>query len=135
MPCLRSATAKKRRSPPPGRSRRDCRSPRRFAPRSSPLPSRNLRGEGMKVILQSYPGDTSMNKSKFVALAIGLAAAAPALADNDGLYFGGFIGKSESKESACRIPDMACDRKATSFSGNLGFMFTPNWGVEAAYHD
>jgi len=76
-----------------------------------------------------------MNKSKFVALAIGLAAAAPALADNDGLYFGGFIGKSESKESACRIPDMACDRKATSFSGNLGFMFTPNWGVEAAYHD
>jgi len=76
-----------------------------------------------------------MNKSKFVALAIGLAAAAPALADNDGLYLGGAVGNSSSKESACVIPDMACNRKDTAYTGSLGFMFTPNWGVEGGYHD
>jgi len=76
-----------------------------------------------------------MNKSKFVALVIGLVAAAPAFADNDGLYLGGFIGKSESKPSACVVQDVGCNRKDTSYSGNLGFMFTPNWGVEGAYHD
>ena len=74
-----------------------------------------------------------MNKSKFVALAIGLAAAAPALADNDGLYLGGAVGNSSSKESACVIPDMACNRKDTAYTGSLGFMFTPNWGVEGGY--
>lgn len=78
-----------------------------------------------------------MNKSKFAALLFSLAgiAAGPALADNTGLYFGGSVGNSSSKDTACVIPDVACNRKDTAYSGNLGVMFTPNWGVEAAYHD
>lgn len=79
-----------------------------------------------------------MNKSKFVALLIGLAgltAGAQALADNDGLYLGAQVGNSQSKESACSDPTITqCDRKDTSWSGHLGFMFTPNWGAEVAYN-
>jgi len=75
-----------------------------------------------------------MNKSKFVALLIGLVAAAPAFADNDGLYLGAQVGNSQSKESACVDPSIQCDRKDTSWSGSVGFMFTPNWGAEVGYH-
>ena len=76
-----------------------------------------------------------MNKSKFVALVIGLMAAAPAIADNDGLYLGAHAGNSQSKESACIDQSIQCNRKDTTFSGHLGFMFTPNWGAEVGYHD
>lgn len=77
-----------------------------------------------------------MNKSKFVAFLIGLtgfAAGAPAAAQS--LYFGGSIGNSEAHQDACAGAPRLCDRSDTSWSGNLGFMFTRNWGVELAYRD
>lgn len=77
-----------------------------------------------------------MNKSKFVALFAALtafAAAAPAAAQS--FYFGGSIGNTEAHEDACQGAQFGCDRSDTSYSGNVGFMFTPNWGVELAYRD
>ena len=73
-----------------------------------------------------------MNKSKFVALFVallGLAAAAPAAAQMS-LYFGGSIGNTEAHQDACQDAQFGCDRSDTSYAGHLGFMFSPNWGIE-----
>jgi len=73
-----------------------------------------------------------MNKSKFVALFVallGLAAAAPAAAQMS-LYFGGSIGNTEAHEDACQGAQFGCDRSDTSYAGHVGFMFSPNWGIE-----
>ena len=75
-----------------------------------------------------------MNKSKFAALVvglIGLAAALPAAAQS--FYFGGMLGNSQIESKACQGAAV-CDRRDDSWSGNLGFMFTQNWGLEAGYH-
>lgn len=79
-----------------------------------------------------------MNKSKFAAVLVAIAgfvASAPALADQDGLFLGGMIGKSESKEGGCIDTNIFCDRRDNTWSGNAGYMFTRNWGAEAAYHN
>ena len=79
-----------------------------------------------------------MNKSKFAAVfaaLAGFAIAAPALADNDGLYLGAAVGKAEAKEQACSLDrSNSCDRQDTTWTGTLGYMFTPHWGAEASYH-
>ena len=77
-----------------------------------------------------------MNKSKFVALLVGLAGLALALpaAAQSSFYFGGSIGNTEAKEDVCN-GYVLCDRQDTNWSGNVGFMFTPNWGIELAYRD
>jgi OmpA-OmpF porin, OOP family len=78
-----------------------------------------------------------MNKSKFAALLVGLAglvAALPAAAQVS-LYFGGTLGNGEMMEDACSGVSAGCDRSDRTWSGNLGFMFNPNWGVEGAYRD
>ena len=77
-----------------------------------------------------------MNKSKFVALLVGLAGLAAALpaAAQSSFYFGGSIGNTEMKEGVC-TGYVFCDRSDTNWSGNAGFMFTPNWGIELAYRD
>ena len=77
-----------------------------------------------------------MNKSKFAALLVsiaGFAVAAPAAAQS--FYFGGSIGNQEMMEDACSGAQSGCDRSDTTWTGNVGFMFTPNWGVELAYRD
>jgi len=77
-----------------------------------------------------------MNKSKFAALVLGLAgflAALPAGAQS--FYFGGSIGNTQAKEEACPAGSVLCDRSDTNWSGNVGFMFTPNWGLEMSYRD
>jgi OOP family OmpA-OmpF porin len=77
-----------------------------------------------------------MNKSKFAALVLGLAgflAALPAGAQS--FYFGGSIGNSQAKEEACPGGAATCDRSDTNWSGNIGFMFSPNWGMEMSYRD
>jgi opacity protein-like surface antigen len=73
-----------------------------------------------------------MTKSKFVALLIGLtgfAAAFPAAAQKS-FYFGGSIGNTEAHEDACQGAQFGCDRSDTNYAGHVGFMFTPNWGIE-----
>jgi len=77
-----------------------------------------------------------MNKSKFVALVIGLAGLAAALpAAAQSFYIGGSIGNTEAHQDACSGAQFSCDRSDTNWSGNVGYMFTPNWGVELAYRD
>lgn len=74
-----------------------------------------------------------MNKSKFAALFIalaGLAAAHPAAAQS--FYIGGQIGHNEIKADACE-GQVLCDRHDQSWSGNVGYMFTKNWGLETSY--
>lgn len=76
-----------------------------------------------------------MNKSKFIALFValaGLVAALPAAAQS--FYFGGHLGHSEIDRKACQ-GSVLCDRRDEAWSGNMGFMFTKNWGLEAGYHD
>jgi opacity protein-like surface antigen len=76
-----------------------------------------------------------MNKSKFVAFVIGvagLAAALPAAAQTS-FYIGGSIGNNEAHQDACGGATSGCDRSDTTWTGNVGFMFTPNWGLEVAY--
>ncbi|MEA3194356.1 MAG: OmpA-OmpF porin, family [Betaproteobacteria bacterium] len=76
-----------------------------------------------------------MNKSKFAALVFavtGVAATAPAAAQS--FYVGGSIGNNEAHQDACNGLS-GCDRSDTTWSGNVGYMFTPNWGVELAYRD
>lgn len=78
-----------------------------------------------------------MNKSKFVALFValaGLAAAAPAAAQSS-FYFGGSIGNTEAYQDACNLNGFICDRSDTNWGANMGFMFTPNWGIELGYRD
>lgn len=78
-----------------------------------------------------------MNKSKFAAFLVslaGLAATLPAAAQSS-FYVGGSIGNSEIQEDACRGAQFGCDRSDTNWSGNVGMMFNPNWGVELAYRD
>jgi len=76
-----------------------------------------------------------MNKSKFVALVLGLAVSASAFADNTGFFIGGAVGKAEAmKADACLDPSIPCDRQDTTWTGSTGFMFTPNWGAEVGYH-
>jgi OOP family OmpA-OmpF porin len=75
-----------------------------------------------------------MNKSKFAALVvglIGLAAGLPAAAQS--FYFGGMIGNTQIEQKACPSTGL-CDRRDDNWSGNIGFMFTQNWGLEAGYH-
>jgi opacity protein-like surface antigen len=74
-----------------------------------------------------------MNKSKFAALVValaGLAAALPAAAQS--FYIGGQIGHSEIQTGACQGA-VLCDRRDQSWSGNIGYMFSKNWGMEASY--
>src|SRR5262245_29665750 len=74
-----------------------------------------------------------MNKSKFAALLVGLVALATALpAAAQKFYLGGQIGNSEIKVDACQGQPI-CDRNDTSWTGNIGFMFTKNWGLEFSY--
>lgn len=76
-----------------------------------------------------------MNKSKFAAVLAALAgvvAALPAMAQS--FYFGGQLGHSEINVAACQ-GFVLCDRYDRAWSGNVGFMFTQNWGLEAGYHD
>src|SRR6185503_13798327 len=78
----------------------------------------------------------SMNKSKFVALfltLLGLAASGPAAAQMS-FYFGGSVGNTEARSDACQNAPL-CDRSDTGYTGNVGLMFNPNWGVELAYRD
>ena len=80
-----------------------------------------------------------MNKSKFVALLIGLAVSAPAFAEGGGFYFGGSLGKAESKEDAC-FRDLntgfTCDRKGEgSWAAFAGLMMNKYFGVEGGYHN
>jgi hypothetical protein len=73
-----------------------------------------------------------MNKSNFVALFVvllGLASATPAAAQRS-FYFGGSIGNSEAHEDACQGAQFGCDRSDTNYAGHVGFMFSPNWGIE-----
>lgn len=77
-----------------------------------------------------------MNKSKFVALFVallGLAVSGPAAAQVR-VYFGGSVGNTEAHSDACQGAAL-CDRSDTGYSGNVGMMFNPNWGVELAYRD
>jgi OOP family OmpA-OmpF porin len=79
-----------------------------------------------------------MNKSKFVALLVGLAASMPALAEGGSFYFGGSLGKAESKEDACTWvdPSFTCDRKGEgAWAAFAGLMFNKNFGVEGGYHN
>src|SRR5436190_7868382 len=78
-----------------------------------------------------------MNKSKFIALLIGLAASAPALAEGGGFYLGGSVGKAEAKEDACTwAPGFNCDRKGeVAWAGFAGVMFNKHFGVEGGYHN
>ena len=80
-----------------------------------------------------------MNKSKFVALLVGLAVNAPALAEGGGFYFGGSLGKAESKESACfrdSTSGFTCDRKGeVAWSAFAGVMVNKYFGVEGGYHN
>jgi opacity protein-like surface antigen len=73
-----------------------------------------------------------MNKSNFVALFVallGLAAAAPAAAQMS-FYFGGSVGNTEAHQDACQDAQFGCDRSDTAYAGHVGFMFSPNWGIE-----
>jgi len=75
-----------------------------------------------------------MNKSKFAALFValaGLVAALPAAAQS--FYFGGMLGNSQMDPKGCQGA-VLCDRRDDAWSGNVGFMFTRNWGLEAGYH-
>jgi len=85
-----------------------------------------------------------MNKSKFVALVFGLAVSGQALAEGGGFYFGGSLGKAESKEDACFTSSGAygsssaftCDRKGEGAWGVFtGVMFNKYFGVEGGYHN
>jgi OOP family OmpA-OmpF porin len=80
-----------------------------------------------------------MNKSKFVALLIGLAVNAPALAEGGGFYLGGSLGKAESKEDACfkdSNSGFTCDRKGeVAWSAFAGVMVNKYFGVEGGYHN
>ncbi|HUQ25382.1 MAG TPA: outer membrane beta-barrel protein [Burkholderiales bacterium] len=76
-----------------------------------------------------------MNKIKFALLIVGFATSTAALADNTGFFLGATLGKAEAaKADACLDPNIQCDRKDQSWTGNAGYMFTPNWGGEVAYH-
>lgn len=76
-----------------------------------------------------------MKKCKFAALVIGLASLASAFpAAAQSFYIGGSIGNNEAHQDACQGRS-GCDRSDTTWSGNVGFMFTRNWGVEVAYRD
>jgi len=83
-----------------------------------------------------------MNKSKFVALVFGLAVSGQVLAEGGGFYFGGSLGKAESKEDACFTSSgvygagFTCDRKGEGAWGVFtGVMFNKNFGVEGGYHN
>jgi hypothetical protein len=81
-----------------------------------------------------------MNKSKFVALLVGLAISAPAFAEGGSFYFGGSLGKAESKEDACfTTPASAgytCDRKGEgAWAAFVGLMMNKYFGVEGGYHN
>jgi len=80
-----------------------------------------------------------MNKSKFVALLVALAVHAPALAEGGAFYFGGSLGKAESKEDACfrdSSTGYSCDRKGEGAWGAfVGVMVNQYFGVEAGYHN
>jgi len=80
-----------------------------------------------------------MNKSKFVALLIGLAVSVPAFAEGGSFYLGGSLGKAESKEDACfrdANAGFTCDRKGEGAWGAfVGAMFNPYFGVEGGYHN
>jgi hypothetical protein len=79
-----------------------------------------------------------MNKSKFVALLVGLAVSMPVLAEGGSFYFGGSLGKAESKEDACTWvdPSFTCDRKGEgAWAAFAGLMFNKNFGVEGGYHN
>lgn len=80
-----------------------------------------------------------MNKSKFVALLIGLAVSLPAFAEGGGFYFGGSLGKAESKEDACSSfggTGFTCDRKGEgAWSAFAGVMFNKYFGIEGGYHN
>lgn len=81
-----------------------------------------------------------MKKIKFAlffAGLAGLAGAAPAAWAQASFYFGGSVGNSQAKQSACTLDNttFACDRSDTNFGGNMGFMFNPNWGIELGFRD
>jgi hypothetical protein len=80
-----------------------------------------------------------MKKIKFALLAAGLAASAQALAEGGGVYFGGSLGKAESKEDAC-FRDLntgfTCDRKGEgAWAAFAGVMVNKYFGVEGGYHN
>ena len=80
-----------------------------------------------------------MNKSKFVALAFGLAVSGQALAEGGGFYLGGSLGKAESKTDACfqdNASGFTCDRKGEGSWGVFtGVMFNKYFGIEGGYHN
>lgn len=80
-----------------------------------------------------------MNKSKFAALVLGLAFSAQALAEGGSFYFGGSLGKAESKTDACfqdSSTGFTCDRKGEgAWAAFAGIMVNKYFGVEAGYHN
>jgi len=79
-----------------------------------------------------------MKKIKFALLVAGLAASAQALAEGGSFYFGGSLGKAESKDTACFAPSPAftCDRKGEgAWAVFAGVMANKYFGVEAGYHN
>ena len=80
-----------------------------------------------------------MKKIKFALLVAGLAASAQALAEGGGVYFGGSLGKAESKEDACfrdSSSGFSCDRKGeVAWAGFAGVMVNKHFGVEGGYHN
>ena len=72
-----------------------------------------------------------MNKSKFVALLVGLAVSAPALAEGGSFYLGALGGMARANESICG-GNVSCDRTGNgTWGGFMGFMVNPYFGVEA----
>jgi hypothetical protein len=82
-----------------------------------------------------------MNRSKFVALLIGLVgvtASAQALAEGGGLLLGGSLGRAQAKEDACSldINTYSCDRTGKiAYSGFVALMVNRYFGMEVGYHD
>lgn len=80
-----------------------------------------------------------MKKIKFALLAAGLAASAQALAEGGGFYFGGSLGKAESKTDACfgdPSAGVTCDRKGEgAWAAFAGLMVNKYFGVEGGYHN
>ena len=82
-----------------------------------------------------------MNKSKFVALLIGLAGvatSAQALAEGGGFLLGGSLGRAQAKEDACFLgtTTFSCDRTGkVAYSVFAGLMMNKYFGVEVGYHD
>jgi len=82
-----------------------------------------------------------MNKNlKTITTVLGAAAlgaaslAAHAQASKPGVYIGGGFGQSEAWDYNCDLLP-TCKKKGTAYRGFVGWQFSPNWGIEAAYTD